>query len=323
MSTDSNALTVRDNNAVTTMSIANVLADEGIWNRANAMGKALMKTKYLGTGTTEFGATMAVLTMAKNNLDPVEFSRAYNMIQDKPEMKPNYALGLFKQAGGRYKMNQVDEDVCDIEFTAADGTYAHIVVSMEKMLKTDVPWTYTKTGEKILKSNWANHPDDMLFARCTGKGLRRVWPEHLGGMYMAGEIDYEDDAKRAAKAVKISAEDVKDRIAKSVAEKPVEVNEKPSEAVQEAQDAQEAEEIVDYEMKQADSDETPSIVSDAVVDTTVCPIDGPYYNVKFTEMEPDTLQFLLDPSLPERHPELTPEHVANAADAMRKFTEEV
>ena len=321
MSTEPNALAVREQNAVTTMSIASFLSDEGIWNRANSMGKALMKTKYLGQGTSEFGATMAVITMAKNNLDPVEFSRAYNMINDKPEMKPNYALGLFKQAGGRYKMNQVDEDACDMEFTAPDGTYAHITVTMERMLKTDVPWTYDKNGNRILKSNWANHPDDMLFARCTGKALRRVWPEHMGGMYMAGEIEHDDDVRKVVRATQISEEDVKARIAKAKVE-PVAGVPAPEMPVSEKKDEKPSEEIqdVDFEIEKH-SVEKVEHPAESAIDTNVCPIEGPFLGVRFDEMEPDTLTFLLDPSVPERHPELTTEHVENVRRAMERFTE--
>lgn len=314
-----NALAVRET-AVTnaTMSVADVLMSEGVWTRANAMGKALMKTSYLGRGTSEFGATMAVITMAKNNMDPVEFSQAYNMINDKPEMKPNYALGLFKRAGGRYRMNRVDEDVCDMDFTAPDGTQGHFVVTMEKMLETGIPWTQDAAGNRILKSNWANHPDDMLFARCTGKALRRVWPEHMGGMHLAGEIDHDD----APAQRKVSRKDVMERVAaaqKSAPDRPANAN--PAAPASEV--VVDAEVVAPEEPERAEErsaeQPTPTVTSSDTVDAEVCPIQGPFFNVRFDEMEPDTLTFLLAPGLPERHPELTPAHVENVRKVLKKF----
>lgn len=320
-----NALAVRNETAVSnrTMSIADVLVDGSVWQRANEMGKALMKTSYLGRGTTEFGATMAVLTMAKNNLDPVEFSRAYNMIGDKPEMKPNYALGLFKHAGGRYKIIRADEDVCEMWFRAPDGTEATIKVEMEKILNTDVPWTTDKAGNRIVKSNWANHPDDMLFARCTGKALRRVWPEHMGGSYLSGEIDHEAAAPVAtqpsAPRKHISLDEVMRRAAK------------PAEPAAPAPEAETETVTIDVEpvetaepaQKETTPEPSPAPAPEAAApsDFDICPIEGNYFGVRFDEMEPDILECLLDPGVSARHPELTPSHIERAQAAKKKIME--
>lgn len=326
--TNQNALAVRTETAVSnrTMSIADVLVDGSVWQRANEMGKALMKTSYLGRGTTEFGATMAVLTMAKNNLDPVEFSRAYNMIGDKPEMKPNYALGLFKHAGGRYKIIRADEDVCEMWFRAPDGTEATIKVEMERILNTDVPWTTDKAGNRIVKSNWANHPDDMLFARCTGKALRRVWPEHMGGSYLSGEIDHETAAPVAAQKPSerkhISLDEVMRRAAKpaeTAAPKAEAETETVTIDVEPAEPAETA--APEPAQQEAAPVETAPQAEAAPSDFDICPIEGNYHGVRFDEMEPDILECLLDPGVSARHPELTPAHIERAQAAKKKIME--
>ena len=322
-----NALAVRNETAISnrTMSIADVLVDGSVWQRANEMGKALMKTSYLGRGTTEFGATMAVLTMAKNNLDPVEFSRAYNMIGDKPEMKPNYALGLFKHAGGRYKIIRADEDVCEMWFRAPDGTEATIKVEMERILNTDVPWTTDKAGNRIVKSNWANHPDDMLFARCTGKALRRVWPEHMGGSYLSGEIDHETAAPVAtqpnAPRKHISLDEVMRRAAKP-AEPATPKEETEAETVTvDVEPVESAETVAPTEPTQNEAATPEPAATDAPSDFDICPIEGNYHGVRFDEMEPDILECLLDPGVSARHPELTPAHIERAQVAKKKIME--
>ena len=78
--------------------------------------------------------------------------------------------------------------------------------------------------------------------------------------------------------------------------------------------------FVDFEMEKH-SVEKVDHPAESAIDTNVCPIEGPFLGVRFDEMEPDTLTFLLDPSVPERHPELTTEHVENVRRAMERFTE--
>ena len=299
------------------VSLGDVLANEGIWDRAQKIGRALMKTSYLGRGTSEFGATMAVITMAKNNMDPVEFSRAFNMINDKPEMKPNYALGLFRRAGGRYRIVRADDDVCEMEFSACGEPPFSVRVEMAKILKTDIPWTTGRDGARVLKSNWANHPDDMLFARCTGKGLRRIAPEVMGGGYLAGEVDHDAPAAPAAPRAALSAADAAAR-AKAAA-LPASASAKDAPATVDAEVVAERAPDAAPEPEAAKAGAAPA-APEGPADPAVCPIEGPYLGRRFAEIEPDILAYLLEPSVANKHPELTPAHVAEARAAFEKAT---
>lgn len=297
------------------VSLGDVLANEGIWDRAQKIGRALMKTSYLGRGTSEFGATMAVITMAKNNMDPVEFSRAFNMINDKPEMKPNYALGLFRRAGGRYRIVRADDDVCEMEFSACGEPPFSVRVEMAKVLKTDIPWTTGRDGARVLKSNWANHPDDMLFARCTGKGLRRIAPEVMGGGYLSGEIDH--DAPAAPRAALSAAEAAARAKAASL---PASAPAKDAPATVDAEVVAERapDEAAPEAAKEPEAAKAPA--PEGPADPAVCPIEGPYRGLRFDAIEPDILAYLLEPSVANKHPELTPAHVAEARAAFEKAT---
>lgn len=305
------------------VSLGDVLANEGIWDRAQKIGRALMKTSYLGRGTSEFGATMAVITMAKNNMDPVEFSRAFNMINDKPEMKPNYALGLFRRAGGRYRIVRADDDVCEMEFSACGEPPFSVRVEMAKILKTDIPWTTGRDGARVLKSNWANHPDDMLFARCTGKGLRRIAPEVMGGGYLAGEVDHDAPAAPAAPRAALSAADAAARAkaaalpaSASAKDAPVTVD---ADVVAERAPEEAAQQEARVAPEAAKAEAAPA-APEGPADPAVCPIEGPYLGRRFAEIEPDILAYLLEPSVANKHPELTPAHVAEARAAFEKAT---
>ena len=48
-----------------------------------------------------------------------------------------------------------------------------------------------------------------------------------------------------------------------------------------------------------------------------CPIKGPFFNVPFSQMEPDILGYLLLADTAANHPELTPAHVESAKAAAR------
>lgn len=147
-------------------------------------GTMIAQSGMFGSNISASGGALIAMTMYKENLSPVEFKRRYHMVNNQPSRTVNSLLGDFKLTGGKYKIHVADAKSCKITFTTKDGDEYTCEVVMDEMLKTSIP--FGKDG-RTLKDNWRNCPDDMLFARCCGKGLRRIAPELMGGVYTKEE----------------------------------------------------------------------------------------------------------------------------------------
>lgn len=156
-----------------------------LFEKMKAAGATVAQSGFFGSNLTASGGFMVLATMYKENLSPVEFKRRYHIVKNTPSRVTNSLLGDFKLSGGKYRIVRNDDEVCEIEFTTRDGEKWTQKVEMEKYLKTDTP--YTDESHRTLKSNWKNNPDDMLFARCCAKALRRIAPELMGGVYTREE----------------------------------------------------------------------------------------------------------------------------------------
>ena len=148
------------------------------------VGAMIAQSGMFGSNISASGGALIAMTMYKENLSPVEFKRRYHMVNNQPSRTVNSLLGDFKLTGGKYKIHVADAKSCRITFTTKDGDEYTCEVVMDEMLKTSIP--FGKDG-RTLKDNWRNCPDDMLFARCCGKGLRRIAPELMGGVYTKEE----------------------------------------------------------------------------------------------------------------------------------------
>ena len=147
-------------------------------------GTMIAQSGMFGSNISSSGGALIAMTMYKENLSPVEFKRRYHMVNNQPSRTVNSLLGDFKLTGGKYKIHVADAKSCKITFTTKDGDEYTCEIVMDEMLKTSIP--FGKDG-RTLKDNWRNCPDDMLFARCCGKGLRRIAPELMGGVYTKEE----------------------------------------------------------------------------------------------------------------------------------------
>ena len=148
------------------------------------VGAMIAQSGMFGSNISASGGALIAMTMYKENLSPVEFKRRYHMVNNQPSRTVNSLLGDFKLTGGKYKIHVADAKSCKITVTTKDGDEYTCEVVMDEMLRTSIP--FGKDG-RTLKDNWRNCPADMLFARCCGKGLRRIAPELMGGVYTKEE----------------------------------------------------------------------------------------------------------------------------------------
>lgn len=289
-----NALAVRENNTAVA-SMADIMATDNMWERICAMGKTLAQSGFLGEKVTEAGAVAAVMTMVSEGLNPVEFKRRYHIIGSTPSRTPGSLLGDFQNMGGTWEILQADDDACEIKFTIGKMSYTSRI-EMARMLQTNVP--FGKDGQ--LKSNWANFPDDMLFARCCAKGLRRVAPGLMGGIYTREEVQDFDRPSQDSRA-EVSENELRYRAA---------MQKKPECEKTRDDDVSDAEIVSEPAACAPESAGVESESSSSEFDS--CPIAGPYFGVPFTEIETDILQFMVSPETVSGHPEMTSSHVANA-----------
>ena len=318
-------------------------------------GAMIAQSGMFGSNISASGGALIAMTMYKENLSPVEFKRRYHMVNNQPSRTVNSLLGDFKLTGGKYKIHVADAKSCKITFTTKDGDEYTCEVVMDEMLKTSIP--FGKDG-RTLKDNWRNCPDDMLFARCCGKGLRRIAPELMGGVYtkeeqediqpveVTGTVSPSPIAGTEAKSRlknlqggKPNAAPKKDKPEEKVVEPEVvdtdkEAKEKAAaeekakaelarkrkeKEEQEKADAERAEaECMAAEAEAAQADGNGGVGGVEAEDFTVCPIPGQMFSKKWSEMDTDVVTWAYLKTM-EKYPQYIKQgHV----DAMKSVLEE-
>jgi len=293
--------------------LANIIPINGMED-ISRLGVAVAKSGWFGSIGQSTGEMIA-MTMLQERISPVTFKKKYHVMGDGSLSVASRAIvSAFKRLGGKMKLHEVGKDKCDITFSY-DGNELRYAVTLQEFIDNGVAVS-SKTG--ALKDNWAKFSGDMLYARCCSFAIRKVCPEADDGLYTSEEVADFDDAPAAPREpVKIDKSEVVSRLAKSAApapSAPVAAPAQPAEA--------EVVEPVAIEMPPPAQKEKVAAVAQpqpaaAMTEATVCPIEGKFFNVPFSDMEPDILAFVLMPETAQRHPELTPAHVEAAKDAAR------
>lgn len=301
--------------------LANIIPINGMED-ISRLGVAVAKSGWFGSIGQSTGEMIA-MTMLQERISPVTFKKKYHVMSDGSLSVASRAIvSAFKRLGGKMKLHEVGKDKCDITFSY-DGNELRYAVTLQEFIDNGVAVS-AKTG--TLKDNWAKFSGDMLYARCCSFAIRKVCPEADDGLYTSEEVADLDDEPAAPRPepVKIDKSEVVSRLAKSEAKLAAPSPAPAPAAEPEAVEAEVVETSVHSDpmveaqkklaearvAKQSDQPVAPS-------DTTVCPIEGKFFNVPFADMEPDILAFVLMSETAQRHPELTPAHVEAAKDAAR------
>ena len=319
------------------------------------VGAMIAQSGMFGSNISASGGALIAMTMYKENLSPVEFKRRYHMVNNQPSRTVNSLLGDFKLTGGKYKIHVADAKSCQLTFTTKDGDEYTCEAVMAEMLKTSIP--FGKDG-RTLKDNWRNCPDDMLFARCCGKGLRRIAPELMGGVYtkeeqediqpveVAGTVSLSpiarieaksrlkklqgDKPNTAPKKDKPEAEVVEPEVVdpyKEAKEKTA-AEEKAKSELARKRKAKEEQEKADAERAEAERRAAEAEAAQAdgnggeggveAEDFTVCPIPGQMLSKKWSEMDTDVVTWAYLKTM-EKYPQyIKQRHI----DAMKAVLEE-
>lgn len=294
--------------------LANIIPINGMED-ISRLGVAVAKSGWFGSIGQSTGEMIA-MTMLQERISPVTFKKKYHVMGDGSLSVASRAIvSAFKRLGGKMKLHEVGKDKCDITFSY-DGNELRYAVTLQEFIDNGVAVS-AKTG--ALKDNWAKFSGDMLYARCCSFAIRKVCPEADDGLYTSEEVADFDDAPAAPREpVKIDKSEVVSRLAKSNA-KPAAPAAPPPAPAAEPEVVEVEPEVVETQPEPPPAPTVPSSDESAAApsESAVCPIEGKFFNVPFSDMEPDILAFVLMPETAQRHPELTPAHVEAAKDAAR------
>lgn len=237
------------------------------------IGESLAKSGMLGSITASTG-TMVALTCAQEGISLVQFKAKYHVMEDgNLSIKSRYLHSEFKRLGGKMHFNEMSDSVCDITFSY-DGEEIRNRVTLDQFKANGV--ALAKDGK--LKKNWRTFPADMLFARCCASAIRKLCPEADGGLYVQEELDTrgEDAPDRAPEPIRLSPEDVQQRVGRMEGGKQTEPD-----AVQ------------------------PEVASPSDPDT--CPVAGRIFGKRWSELDTKALMKILKAPA-DKYPELTAAH---------------
>ena len=289
--------------------LANIIPINSIED-VSRLGVAVAKSGWFGNIPQSTGEMIA-MTMLQERISPVTFKKKYHIINNSLSVTSRAIVSAFKRMGGKMKLHEVGKEKCDITFSY-DGNELRYAVTLQEFIDNGV--ALAKDGS--LKDNWAKFSGDMLYARCCSFAIRKVCPEVDDGLYTTEEVADFDDAPAAPKPepIKIDKADVASRLAKSAsAATPTPEPAKPAPTPQpEVVEAEVVEPVPTPAPTKAPAAPAPA---PSAADT--CPIKGPFFNVPFSQMEPDILGYLLLADTAANHPELTPAHVESAKAAAR------
>ena len=290
--------------------LANIIPINGMED-ISRLGVAVAKSGWFGNIGQSTGEMIA-MTMLQERISPVTFKKKYHVMGDGSLSVASRAIvSAFKRLGGKMKLHEVGKDKCDITFSY-DGNELRYAVTLQEFIDNGVAVS-AKTG--ALKDNWAKFSGDMLYARCCSFAIRKVCPEADDGLYTSEEVaDFDDALAAPREPVKIDKSEVVSRLAKSEAKPAAPVA--PSSAPATKPEVVEAE-VVETPPEPQAAPTAPDQPVAPGIEATVCPIEGKFFNVPFSDMEPDILAFVLMPETAARHPELTPAHREAAKDAAR------
>lgn len=287
------------------------------------VGSAIAKSGMFGVNSDSAGMVLA-MTCYQERITPLDFTRTYHIIQNKPTMKSDAMLAKFSEMGGDYKILARTNDKAELYMKFKTREHQDSITWEEVQNES---YVFNKDG-KTLKDNWSTprRRKQMLWARLVSDMIHVVAPEVNCGIYTPDEIDgvnnsftestqeVEVDPNKANEALGIKTKTTK----KAEPAKDDVVDVKASEVVdnkQPAQDTQGQKLFKEAEKKKAAAEK---------VDVTVCPISSvqAFYNVKWADFDNlKTLESCLNASKKGKYPEVTDGHIAELEKEIAKRKE--
>lgn len=145
------------------------------------VGDALFKSGLYQNAKNPFGAYAIVQYGHELGIGPMMSLQSINIIQGKPAASGQLMLSLAVSRGVTFQVEEETEERCVINFQRGATTYRAIFTLED-----------AKRAGLAGKDNWKKWPTEMLFWRAVAKGVRRIAPESVMGLYTPDEISNGD-----------------------------------------------------------------------------------------------------------------------------------
>lgn len=254
------------------------------------IGELLAQSGMFGIPNAAAGMVVAA-TCHQQGITLLDYQRTYHTIDNKPSMKADAMAAELRKRGGRYTIVSRTPELAKAEFSF-EGNTVPFDFSMEHAKEAGYPF---KGDGKTIKDNWRKTPENMLWARMMSNAVRVLCPEICAGLYTPEELWDSSDTVESApsqKPVPIDQNKVADAVAK--------VNKTTTKAAQ----IEDAEEVKDLK-----ASPMPDFNQGQCINPDICPVPGPKFNVKWADMDAQTLTFALKMT----NPEMTKEHMKAVA----------
>ena len=141
------------------------------------VGDALFKSGLYPNAKNSFGAYAVVQYGHELGIGPMMALQSINIIQGKPAASGQLMLSLAVSRGVSFQVEEETEDRCIINFQRGSITY-----------RASFTIEDAKRAGLAGKDNWKKWPTEMLFWRAVAKGVRRIAPESVMGLYTPDEL---------------------------------------------------------------------------------------------------------------------------------------
>ena len=224
--------------------------EAGIW---------LARSGMLGPNVSaECGAIIALDAFAKG-IPITETPLNYWIVAGRMTMKPEAMLARFNEAGGKHKIVQNDADACEIKLEIESESETFRISWEQAQQET---WPFEKNG-KTIKGTWKGPVGraDMLWARTVSRGVRKLRPALVAGLYTPEEIQ---DLPEYAEAIRSESGNGKalepidlDEVLKTNAPKQAPIA--PPSAAKEVPTSEPAAPVASNPAKATQADDTPQV----------------------------------------------------------------
>jgi len=119
----------------------------------------------------------AILYGQELGLTPMHALQTVEVIQGKPTLNAAGLQALAIKAGGEIEDLELTDEVCRLKITRGKLS-REFKYTMKDAIKAGL----------ATKDNWKKMPQDMLYARCVSRGVRRMFADILKGFYSAEEM---------------------------------------------------------------------------------------------------------------------------------------
>jgi hypothetical protein len=170
------------------------------------MARSVARSGLFKGVTTEAQALVLMMLCEADGLHPIQALRRYHIIENGPSMRADAMQAEFQRRGGIVRWGRSDDEFAEADFVhAASGTPepgVHISVSLRDLVDRGVATAWDKEKrEFVLKKNYRQNPESMLCARVISRGIRKVLPGVVVGIYTPEEVESFDDDDERPRAI--------------------------------------------------------------------------------------------------------------------------